>query len=114
MNREMEQRRMRAEAFRVNNGKVMLYINLLREQYNKLQNVEKCMKKDGITRREFLDCINFLNKANYITLRTIDTRQRVELADVDYTELEGQATEKGIRLLNQEIKDALVDLEFED
>ena len=34
MNREQEMRRLRAGAFMVNNGRVLMTINLLREKYN--------------------------------------------------------------------------------
>ena len=44
MNREQEKRRLRAGAFMVNNGRVLMTINLLREKYNALRSVEKGLK----------------------------------------------------------------------
>ena len=41
MNREAEMRRLRAGNFTMNNGKVLLTINLLREKYNALKSVKK-------------------------------------------------------------------------
>ena len=41
MNREQEKRRLRAGAIMVNNGRVLMTINLLREKYNALRSVEK-------------------------------------------------------------------------
>ena len=53
MNREQEKRRLRAGAFMVNNGRVLMTINLLREKYNALRSVEKGLKAEGIERQEF-------------------------------------------------------------
>ena len=47
MNREQEKRRLRAGAFMVNNGRVLMTINLLREKYNALRSVEKWFKSGG-------------------------------------------------------------------
>ena len=55
MNREQEKRRLRAGAFMVNNGRVLMTINLLREKYNALRSVEKGLKAEGIERQEFID-----------------------------------------------------------
>ena len=51
MNREQEKRRLRAGAFMVNNGRVLMTINLLREKYNALRSVEKGLKAEGIERQ---------------------------------------------------------------
>ena len=61
MNREQEKRRLRAGAFMVNNGRVLMTINLLREKYNALRSVEKGLKAEGIERQEFIDSVNFLH-----------------------------------------------------
>ena len=62
MNREQEKRRLRAGAFMVNNGRVLMTINLLREKYNALRSVEKGLKAEGIERQEFIDSVNFLHE----------------------------------------------------
>ena len=54
MNREQEKRRLRAGAFMVNNGRVLMTINLLREKYNALRSVEKGLKAEGCCGQAFL------------------------------------------------------------
>ena len=99
MNREQEKRRLRAGAFMVNNGRVLMTINLLREKYNALRSVEKGLKAEGIERQEFIDSVNFLHEEGYIYLRDMESREPANLADVEYQTLEAKVTGKGIRLL---------------
>ena len=73
MNREQEKRRLRAGAFMVNNGRVLMTINLLREKYNALRSVEKGLKAEGIERQEFIDSVNFLHEEGYIYLRDMES-----------------------------------------
>lgn len=110
MNREAEIRRMRAGSFMLNNGRVLLTVNLLREKYNSLKSVEQGVKYDGIERQDFIDSVNFLAESGYIRLREIGTHISAELADFDYARLEAKVTEKGIRLLGGGISDNMVDL----
>ena len=109
MNREQEKRRLRAGAFMVNNGRVL--INLLREKYNALRSVEKGLKAEGIERQEFIDSVNFLHEEGYIYLRDMESREPANLADVEYQTLEAKVTGKGIRLLGGGITDEMVDLD---
>ena len=108
MNREQEKRRLRAGAFMVNNGRVLMTINLLREKYNALRSVEKGLKAEGIERQEFIDSVNFLHEEGYIYLRDMESREPANLADVT---LEAKVTGKGIRLLGGGITDEMVDLD---
>ena len=108
MNREQEKRRLRAGAFMVNNGRVLMTINLLREKYNALRSVEKGLKAEGIERQEFIDSVNFLHEEGYIYLRDMEP---ANLADVEYQTLEAKVTGKGIRLLGGGITDEMVDLD---
>ena len=110
MNEEAERRRFRAGAFMVNNGRVLLTINLLREKYNALRSVEKGLRNEGIERQEFIDSVNFLAEEGYIGLRSIENREAASLADSDYLTLEARVTGKGIRLLGGGISDNMVDL----
>ncbi len=110
MNKEMEKRRLRAGAFMVNNGRVLLTINLLREKYNALRSVEKGLKSEGIDRQEFIDSVNFLHEEGYIYLRDIENKEPASLADAQYQTLEAKVTGKGIRLLGGGILDEMVDL----
>lgn len=111
MNKEMEKRRLRAGAFMVNNGRVLMTINLLREKYNALRSVEKGLKGEGIERQEFIDSVNFLHEEGYIYLREIESREPANLADMEYQTLEAKVTGKGIRLLGGGISDEMVDLD---
>ena len=111
MNREQEKRRLRAGAFMVNNGRVLMTINLLREKYNALRSVEKGLKAEGIERQEFIDSVNFLHGEGYIYLRDMESREPANLADVEYQTLEAKVTGKGIRLLGGGITDEMVDLD---
>ena len=106
MNREQEKRRLRAGAFMVNNGRVLMTINLLREKYNALRSVEKGLKAEGIERQEFIDSVNFLHEEGYM-----ESREPANLADVEYQTLEAKVTGKGIRLLGGGITDEMVDLD---
>ncbi len=110
MDREAEIRRLRAGNFTMNNGKVLLTINLLREKYNALKSVKKGVEYDGIERQEFIDSVNFLAEEGYIQLREISTKEDATLSDFDYQMLEAKVTAKGIRLLAGGIKDDVVDL----
>ena len=111
MNREQEKRRLRAGAFMVNNGRVLMTINLLREKYNALRSVEKGLKAEGIERQEFIDSVNFLHEEGYIYLRDMEFIDPANLADVEYQTLEAKVTGKGIRLLGGGITDEMVDLD---
>ena len=111
MNREQEKRRLRAGAFMVNNGRVLMTINLLREKYNALRSVEKGLKAEGIERQEFIDSVNFLHEEGYTYLRDMESREPANLADVEYQTLEAKVTGKGIRLLGGGITDEMVDLD---
>lgn len=110
MSKELERRRLRAGAFMVNNGRVLMTINLLREKYNALRSVEKGLEGEGIDRQEFIDSVNFLHEEGYIYLRDIRNREPAALADADYQTLEAKVTGKGIRLLGGGIQDNMVDL----
>ena len=95
----------------VNNGRVLMTINLLREKYNALRSVEKGLKAEGIERQEFIDSVNFLHEEGYIYLRDMESREPDNLADVEYQTLEAKVTGKGIRLLGGGITDEMVDLD---
>ena len=110
MDRDLERRKLRVGAFLLNNGRVLMTINLLREKYNALRSIEKGVRGEGINRQEFVDSVNFLAEEGYITLREIDSREKAGLADYDYLTLEAKITGKGIRLLGGGIKDNMVDL----
>lgn len=110
MDREAEKRRLRAGSFRINNGRVLYTINLLRERYNDLRSVEKALSYGGMERQSFLDSVNFLAEEGYIHLRTIDGKGDAALSDHAYQTLEARVSGKGIRLLGGGISDNMIDL----
>lgn len=54
MDREAEIRRLRAGNFTMNNGKVLLTINLLREKYNSLKSVKRALSLMELKDRNLL------------------------------------------------------------
>lgn len=110
MSREAEKRRLRAENFILNNGRVLSTINLLREKYSPLRSVEKAVRYEGIEKQDMIDSVNFLAEEGYIRLRNISTGEEAALADFEYQTLEAKVTGKGIRLLGGGISDNMVDL----
>lgn len=96
--------------FRINNGKVMRRINLLRYDFVDLQSVQRVVEQDGIRSNEFLDCVNYLSEAGYIELRRIGSHKAARLADSDYMTLEAKVSANGIRLLAGGLNDELVEV----
>lgn len=101
-------RKMRAGKFVENNGRVMRTINILRDKYVELKNVKYALP--DIEEAEIIDSVNFLQEEGYIRLRTIETKDEVQLADADYRMLEAKVTGTGIRLLGGGIQDNMVDV----
>lgn len=99
--------KIRSAEFRKNNGRVLCTINILRNKFVKLESAQDALQKE-MDEGDFLDCINFLHKADYIELRTVVGHQKTNIADTDYIILEGAISEKGIRLLDGDITDNLV------
>ncbi len=110
MDKDAEMRRLRAGNFKVNNGRVLMTINLLRHKYNALRSVEQGVRYEGIEKQEFIDSVNFLADEGYIHLRDIDTHESAKLSDSEYQTLEARVTGKGIRLLGGGVSDNMVSL----
>ncbi|MBE7053387.1 MAG: type VI secretion protein [Ruminococcaceae bacterium] len=102
--------RLRAEAFKRNNGLVLRTINILRTKFNNLTTVKAVCEDSGVSEGEFIDSVNYLNEAEYIKLRDIATRCDIVFADANYKDLEAKLTAKGIRLLAGGINDELIDI----
>lgn len=100
--------KIRQGRFQENNGRVLRTINILRTRYIKLSDCRYAL--DDIGEADFLDCINFLSRAEYIDLRTCAGRRSAQLADHEYEDLEAALSEKGIRLLGGDITDDMVDV----
>lgn len=101
-------RKMRAGNFRVNNGRVLRAINILREKYMPLKSLPYALAELG--EGEVIDSVNFLQEEGYIRLRHVETKTETQLADADYKTLEAKVTGKGIRLLGAGLQDAMVDV----
>ena len=101
-------KKIQAGNFTENNGRVLRTINVLRYKYNKLSGIFYALPY--LQEDEILDSINYLQEAEYIELRHIETKTPVlsGLADYDYRELEAKLTAKGIQLLAYGIQDPLV------
>lgn len=100
-----------AEEFKINNGKVLRTINILRHTYNKLKTIYPLLKNDDVSENEFMDAVNFLHLEGYIEIRIIETKTKVDLADHDdYKDLEARLTGKGIRLLAGGIIDNMIEV----
>jgi hypothetical protein len=105
---EKQMQLVRAGNFKENNGSVMRTINMLRHQYHKLKSVEYALPE--ITKGEITDSVNYLFEAGYIHLRTIVTKEKADLADCDFDDLEAKLTSKGISLLAGAINDPCIKL----
>jgi hypothetical protein len=108
MDKEAIMRKMRAGNFKENNGIVLRTINILRHEYNKLKGISYALP--NLDADEFLDSVNYLHEAGYIHLRDTETKAEAVtgLADIDWRQLEGKLTAKGIRLLAGGIADECV------
>ena len=91
--------------------KVMQAINIIRHGYNRLTDVQQAAQIWGVSQNDFLDCINFLALAKYIQLRTIMDKVLVpDFADIEWTLLEVRLTDTGIRVLQGNIKDDMIEV----
>lgn len=99
--------KMRQGAFRRNNGLVLRTINILRSRYVRLTDCAYAL--EDISESDFTDCVNFLFRAGYIDLRTVSGHRPANVADFDLSELEAAVSAQGIRLLNGDITDAVVE-----
>lgn len=87
----------KAGRFVKNNGIVLRNINMMHHQYLKLSDIKYVLA--DMPENEYTDSINYLSESGYIKLRHIKTKQIVDIADVDYNEIESKLTKKGINLL---------------
>lgn len=102
---------LRKGAFVRNNGEVLRIINILRTDYVRLADVQGVLEGKGVELDEFCDSVNYLSLEGYIQLRRVEGRGSVEdLADVDWRELEGKVSAKGIKLLAGAIRDELIEV----
>lgn len=96
----------KAGRFVKNNGEVLRNINLMHHKYLKLSDIRYVLS--AMPENEYTDSVNYLSISGYINLRHIKTKQPADIADVDYNEIEGKLTQKGINLLLGKITDELV------
>lgn len=104
-------RQLRANAFPHNNGLVMRAVNIIRHGYNRMTDVQQAAEIWGVDENDFLDSVNFLALAKYVELRTIAERMPVpDFADTDWALLEIRLTAQGIRVMQGNIKDEMVEV----
>lgn len=102
---------LRANAFPHNNGLVMRAVNIIRRGYNRMTDVQRAAEIWGVDENDFLDSVNFLALAKYVELRTIAERMPVpDFADTDWALLEIRLTAQGIRVMQGNIKDEMVEV----
>ncbi len=101
---------MKQVRFRVNNGRVMRRINILRHEFIDLETVQKVVERDSVSASEFLDCINFLHEEGYIHLHTLVGDYESSLANHAYNALKAKLTGRGIRLMNGDISDSTIEV----
>ena len=113
---EMEQ-----SDFAKNNGKIMRTLNVLAPSYHNLSSIQRILKDDGIGDArgrphgvgvgQSPACLDFLALEGYILLRTVKDHVRCEdLADHNWTELEAKLSGKGMRVLEKDVKDAMIEV----
>ena len=102
------QEMIKAGRFVGNNGIVLRNINMMHHQYLKLSDIKYVLA--DMPEDEYTDSINYLYMAGYIKLRHIKTKQEVDIADVDYNEIESKLTQEGINLLLGCTTDKLVEI----
>lgn len=89
-----------------NNGRVIRTINLLKDKYAKLSEVQYGC--GTISHGELRESLDFLSEEGYIRLRTVSEHLPSALSDADFENLEAKVTGKGFRLLWGNIKDQMV------
>lgn len=109
ISREDMLKKERDDRFVVNCRESLHVINVGRPCYNKLSLVFDVGLAKEMTEQEFLDCINYLQLADYIELRHIKTRESACIADFSYKELETRLSRRGVLLANGHIKDELIE-----
>lgn len=102
---------LRKGAFVRSNGEVLRIINILRTDYVRLADVQGVLEDKGVELDEFCDSVNYLSLEGYIQLRRVEGHGMVpDIADVDWKQLEGKVSAKGIKLLAGSIRDDLVEV----
>lgn len=106
--KEEIQRELRAGRFSQNCGAVFRAFNMIdRQKFIPLRDMRLVVKDLGD--QEFLDCINFLQLAEYILIRHRATRELVDIGDYPVEELESKRSEKGIRFAHGDFDDPIID-----
>lgn len=101
--------RMKQKRFCENTGKVLRAINVLRTRFVDLEELQYALEPN-MTSAEYVDCVNYLESAEYIEIRSQKTKQTTSLADTPLNELEGKLSADGIRLLNGKLSDPCIEI----
>lgn len=108
MNEQDIIKKMRADNFVSNNGTVLRAINIGRKNYNRLRQLQRALETD-IDLADFVDCVNYLSEAGYITLRKCSDKSPANIADDDIDDIEAKVSADGIRLLNGKLSDPCIE-----
>lgn len=103
------QNRIRQERFVKNNGTVIRGINIFREKYVSLSDLQSALSTK-VNVSDFIDCVNYLEEGKFIKLRRIGTELDTSIADTPLEELEAKLSVNGIRLMNGKITDPCIEL----
>lgn len=104
---EVNTEKIRQDRFIRNNGRVLRGINVLRTQFVNLYDLKSGLPSD-ISIAEYCDCINYLQKIEYIDVRHKDSHIETSLADTDLEYLEAMLSGNGIKFLAGKLNDCCV------
>ena len=103
---EMEQ-----SDFAKNNGKIMRTLNVLAPSYHNLSSIQRILKDDGIGEGQYAACLDFLALEGDMLQRTVlDHVRCVDFAVLILTEVEAKLSGKGMRVLEKDVKDAMIEV----
>lgn len=108
MNKDRILRDLEKNEFAKNNGKIMRVINVLKGNYVNLDDIFKAIRTIDIDK--FRQSIEYLQKAQYIEVRDVDSKEALDIDKVFLKYSETTPTAKGMRLLMYIEKDEAVEI----
>ncbi|MGP1405238.1 hypothetical protein [Filifactor alocis] len=99
-------REIQTAEFAENNGRILRTVNVLRGKWIRLSSVRDVL--DDIISADLEQSLIYLERSEYISVRSIETKGIVEVESADYSECEVSLTKKGIDVALYFIKDAAV------
>lgn len=99
-------RKMETAEFAENNGRILRTINVLRGKWIRLSSVRDVL--EDINLADLEQSLIYLEKSEYIGVRDIETKNKVEVENANYCECEVSLTKKGIDVALYIIRDVAV------